>query len=120
MCAGCLKCGVPKAAPRTVKKGQALLGVITSDNLVSVVAHVAAPGLPGICADPRAGEKERTETSREDAREVHESQPTSSNSVSGTCKRQHAAFYAFDSVFIDSESQFAKSPKQDERPGCRK
>ena len=42
-----------KAAPRTVKKGKAHLGVITSGNLVSVVAHVAAQGLPGICADPR-------------------------------------------------------------------
>ena len=95
---------MPKAASRNVKKGEALLGVITSDNLVSAVAHVAAQGLPGICADPTPGEKERTETSREDVREVHENQSTSSNCIAGTCTRQHAAFYAFDSVFIDCES----------------
>ena len=57
--AGCLKCGVSKAASRTVKKGEALLGVITFDNLVSAVAHVAAQGLPGICADPRPPEQRR-------------------------------------------------------------
>ena len=54
---GCLKCGVPKAASRNVKKGDALLGVFTSDKWVSVVAHVAAQGLPWICADPTLGEK---------------------------------------------------------------
>ena len=43
---------MPKAASRNVKKGEALLGVIAFDNLVSAVAHVAAQGLPGICADP--------------------------------------------------------------------
>ena len=53
----CSKCGVPKAASRTVKKGEDLLDVITFDNLVSAVAHVAAQGLPRICADPRIGEK---------------------------------------------------------------
>ena len=94
---------MPKAASRTVKKGEALLGVITFDNLVSAVAHVAAQGLPGICADPTLPEKERTETSRGDVREVHENQSTSSNGVAGTRKRQRATFYAFDSVFTDCE-----------------
>ena len=95
---------MPKAASSTVKKGEALLGVMPSDKLVSVVAHVAAQGLPRICADPRPGEKERTETRRGDVREVHENQSTSSNGVAGTGKRQHAAFYALDSVFNDCGS----------------
>ena len=99
---------MPKAASRTVKKGEAVLGVITFGNLVSTVAHVAAQGLPGICADPRCPGKERAGTSREDVREVHENQSTSSNGVSGTCERQLAAFYEFDSVVIDCESSFAK------------
>ena len=96
---------MPKAASLTAKKGAALLDVITFANLVFAVAHVAAQGLPGICADPRPGEKERTETSREDARDVHANQSTSSNGVAGTCTRQHATFYACDSVFIDCESR---------------
>ena len=90
---------MPKAASHNVKKGEALLGVITSDNLVSAVAHVAAQGLPGMRADPTLPEKERTATRRGDAREVHENQSTSSNCVAGTCTRQHAACYAFDSAF---------------------
>ena len=48
-----------KAAPRNVKKGEALQGVITSDKWVSAVAHVAAQGLPRIGADPRLPEKKR-------------------------------------------------------------
>ena len=56
---------MPKAASRNVKKGEALLGVITYDKWVSVVAHVAAQGLPGICADPRIGEKERLKRAAE-------------------------------------------------------
>ena len=59
--AGCLKCGVPKAASRNVKKGEALLDVNAFDNLVSAVAHVAAQGLPGICADPRGETKRGSE-----------------------------------------------------------
>ncbi len=66
MCSRCLKCGVPKAASRNVKKGEALLGVMPFDNLVSTVAHVAAQGLPGICADPtlatKSGPKQAAET----------------------------------------------------------
>ncbi len=96
----CVQCRLTQC-----QKGGTLLGVITSDKRVSAVAHVAAQGLPGICADPRPGEKERTETSREDARDVHANQSTSSNGVAGTCTRQHATFYACDSVFIDCESR---------------
>ena len=110
---------MPKAASRTVKKGEALLDVITFGNLVSAVAHVAAQGLPGMCTESTIGKKERTETNRGDAREVHENQSTNSYYVAGTCTRQHAAFYAFDSVFIDCESPFIETLEQDERPGCR-
>ena len=51
--AGCIKFVVAKAASREVKKGDALLGVITYQKRVPAVGHVAARGLPGICADPR-------------------------------------------------------------------
>ena len=51
--AGCIKFVVAKAASREVKKGDALLGVITYQKRVPAVGHVAAQGLPGICADPR-------------------------------------------------------------------
>ena len=50
--AGCIKFVVAKAASREVKKGEALLGAIAYQKRVPAVGHVAARGLPGICADP--------------------------------------------------------------------